>query len=173
VHWQNEKPSTKREKHLKYKDPNGLMSESTQNWNHTWADNPLDRPEKPLQQMAVGTETSVGKCNLKAQWELDACNSSYSGGRDQENCCSKPAWADSSQDPISNKPITRKGLWSGSRFKPRYCTRQQQTTKKQKHKTHKEIHYALFRMTEIEKNEDANFGPDAEKMKLWCFAGRI
>jgi hypothetical protein len=29
------------------------------------------------------------------------CNSSYSGGRDQEDRGSKPAWANSSQDPIS------------------------------------------------------------------------
>jgi hypothetical protein len=37
-----------------------------------------------------------------------ACNPSYSGGRDQEDCCLKLAWANSSQDPISEKPITRK-----------------------------------------------------------------
>jgi hypothetical protein len=30
-----------------------------------------------------------------------ACNPSYSGGRDQEARSSKPAWANSSQDPIS------------------------------------------------------------------------
>jgi hypothetical protein len=37
-------------------------------------------------------------------------NPSYSGGRDQEDFCSKPAQANSSQDPILKKPFTKKGL---------------------------------------------------------------
>jgi hypothetical protein len=41
-------------------------------------------------------------------------NPSYSGSRDQEGCSSKPAQANSSQDPISkkkkNKPITKTRL---------------------------------------------------------------
>jgi hypothetical protein len=37
-------------------------------------------------------------------------NLSYSEGRDQEDHGSKPAWANSSQDPVSKKPITKKGL---------------------------------------------------------------
>jgi hypothetical protein len=32
-----------------------------------------------------------------------ACTPSYSGGRDQEDCGSKPALANGSQDPISKK----------------------------------------------------------------------
>jgi hypothetical protein len=48
----------------------------------------------------------------------------YSGGRDQEDCGSKPAWANSLQDPMPKKPITKKGWWSGSsvdpEFKPQY-----------------------------------------------------
>jgi hypothetical protein len=44
-----------------------------------------------------------------------ACNSSYSGGTDQEDECSKPAWANSLR---KIKPITKKCLWSGSRKKP-------------------------------------------------------
>jgi hypothetical protein len=40
-----------------------------------------------------------------------ACSPSYSGGRDQENCGLKPE--NSWQDPISTKPITKKGWWSG------------------------------------------------------------
>jgi hypothetical protein len=47
-----------------------------------------------------------------------ACNPSYSGGRDQEDHVLKPAWANNSQDPISKKPITKKGYWSGSRCRP-------------------------------------------------------
>jgi hypothetical protein len=32
------------------------------------------------------------------------CNPGYSGGRDQEDCSSKPAQANTSQDPISKNP---------------------------------------------------------------------
>jgi hypothetical protein len=39
-----------------------------------------------------------------------ASNPCYSGGRDQEDCSSKPAQANSSKDPILKKPITKKGL---------------------------------------------------------------
>jgi hypothetical protein len=37
-----------------------------------------------------------------------ACNPSYSGGRDQEDCSLKPAWANSSQDPISKNPSQKR-----------------------------------------------------------------
>jgi hypothetical protein len=43
------------------------------------------------------------------------CNPSYSGGRDQEECGSKTAWANSLPDPISNKFIIKEGWCSGSR----------------------------------------------------------
>jgi hypothetical protein len=43
-----------------------------------------------------------------------ACNPSYSGGRNQEDCGLKPAQANSSQDPVSKKPITKKGWQSDS-----------------------------------------------------------
>jgi hypothetical protein len=36
-------------------------------------------------------------------------NPSYSGGRDQEDHSSKPAQANSAQDPILKKLITKKG----------------------------------------------------------------
>jgi hypothetical protein len=39
-----------------------------------------------------------------------ACNPSYSGRRDQEDHVPNPTWANSSQDPISKKPFTKKGL---------------------------------------------------------------
>jgi hypothetical protein len=39
-----------------------------------------------------------------------ACNPSYSGGRDQEDCSLKPARENSSRDPLKIKPITKKGL---------------------------------------------------------------
>jgi hypothetical protein len=38
------------------------------------------------------------------------CNRSYAGVRDQENQGSKPAWANSSRDPILKIPIRKKGL---------------------------------------------------------------
>jgi hypothetical protein len=39
-----------------------------------------------------------------------ACSLIYSGGRDQENCSSKPAWANSSETLSLKKPLTKKGL---------------------------------------------------------------
>jgi hypothetical protein len=47
-----------------------------------------------------------------------ACNPSYSGGRDQEDHCSKPAQANSLRAPISKKPITKKR--AGTEFKSQY-----------------------------------------------------
>jgi hypothetical protein len=49
-----------------------------------------------------------------------AYNPSYSGGRDQEDHCSlKPAQANSSRDPISKNPFTKKkkGWWSTAKKK--------------------------------------------------------
>jgi hypothetical protein len=46
------------------------------------------------------------------------CNPSYSGGRDQEDCDSKPADGSSLQDPTLKKPITKKNWWTGSRCRP-------------------------------------------------------
>jgi hypothetical protein len=43
------------------------------------------------------------------------CNPSYSGGRDQEDRCSKPDQANSLQDSILKVPKTEKGWWSGSK----------------------------------------------------------
>jgi hypothetical protein len=42
-------------------------------------------------------------------WVLVAhsCGASYSGGRDQDDCSSKPARANSSRDPILKNPITK------------------------------------------------------------------
>jgi hypothetical protein len=39
-----------------------------------------------------------------------ACNPSFSGGRDQEGLGSKPAWTNSSRDSISKKTLHKKGL---------------------------------------------------------------
>jgi hypothetical protein len=52
------------------------------------------------------------------------CNPSYSGGRDQEDLSSKPAWANNPRDPILKKPITKKDCVMaqsvGPKFKPQY-----------------------------------------------------
>jgi hypothetical protein len=45
---------------------------------------------------------------LKLSQQSDA--SSYSGGRDQEVGSLKPAWANSSSDPILKKTLHKKGL---------------------------------------------------------------
>jgi hypothetical protein len=55
----------------------------------------------------------------------NAYNPIYSGGRDQEDHGSKPALANSSRDPISTKPIMKKGGGAaqgvGPGFKLQYC----------------------------------------------------
>jgi hypothetical protein len=48
-------------------------------------------------------------------WLAHTYNPSYSGGRDQEERGSKPAQANSTRDPISKKPHTKKDWWSSSR----------------------------------------------------------
>jgi hypothetical protein len=54
-----------------------------------------------------------------------AYNPSYSGGRNQEDQGSKPARANSSQDPISKKTLTTKdggvAQGVGPEFKLQYC----------------------------------------------------
>jgi hypothetical protein len=63
----------------------------------------------------------------------DACHPSYSGGRDQEDHSSKPAQANSSEDPITEKPITKD--WAGGvardegpEFKPQYSKKKKNPT---------------------------------------------
>jgi hypothetical protein len=57
------------------------------------------------------------------------CNPSYSVSRDQENCRSKPAQANSLRDPISKIPITKRAgrvaQGEGHEFKPQYCKKTQ------------------------------------------------
>jgi hypothetical protein len=47
-----------------------------------------------------------------------ACNPSYSGGRDQEDCGLKPAWANSSERPYLEKTHHIKGLVEWLRCRP-------------------------------------------------------
>jgi hypothetical protein len=55
---------------------------------------------------------------------------SYSGRRDQEDQGLKPAWANSSRDPISKKPITKIGLVEWLKMKA--LSSNPSTTKKKK-----------------------------------------
>jgi hypothetical protein len=66
----------------------------------------------------VPTDSHFSKTN--GSWSLVAqtYNLSYSGGRDQKNYSLKPAWANSSWNPILKKLITKKDWWSGSRYRP-------------------------------------------------------
>jgi hypothetical protein len=57
-------------------------------------------------------------------------NPSYSGGGDQEDLGLKPARANSSWDPVSNKPITEKGWQGGSTCRPLVQTPVPQKKKK-------------------------------------------
>jgi hypothetical protein len=57
----------------------------------------------------VGGVVSIVEIKMDFEdWALvaQACNPSYSGGRDQEDRISKPDWANRSQDPILKKPVT-------------------------------------------------------------------
>jgi hypothetical protein len=76
-----------------------------------------------------------------------AYNTSYLGGRDQEDCGSKPAQANSSRDPISKKKKKTKtnhktkrkkksqkrtgrvAQGVGSEFKPQYCQKNKNKNK--------------------------------------------
>jgi hypothetical protein len=74
------------------------------------------------------------------------CNPSYSGGRDQEDHGSKPAWANSSQDPILKNPITKKEWWNGLRCRPQIQAPipQQQQQKKQKERKKGKLNWCSF-----------------------------
>jgi hypothetical protein len=52
--------------------------------------------------------------NISCITVTHSCNPSYSGGRNQEDGGSKPAWANTSPYPISKKSVRKEGWWSGS-----------------------------------------------------------
>jgi hypothetical protein len=67
----------------------------------------------------------LARPSQKTRWgqtpATHACNPSNSGGTVQEDRSSKPAWGNSSQDPISKIPITKKVAQGvGPEFKPQY-----------------------------------------------------
>jgi hypothetical protein len=65
-----------------------------------------------------------------------ACNPSYLRGSDQADCSWQPARANSSEDPISKIPITKKGWWSEvaqgvvPEFKPQYRKKKKKKKKR-------------------------------------------
>jgi hypothetical protein len=60
-------------------------------------------------------------------------NPSHSGDRDQEDHSSKPAWANSSRDPILEKEkVGGVAQGVGSEFKPQYCKKVNKKIKCQK-----------------------------------------
>jgi hypothetical protein len=63
-----------------------------------------------------------------------ACNPSYSGGRDQEDQSLKPVWANSSWDPISKKPSTKRAGGVAQDIDPEFKTQYCKKNKKQKTK---------------------------------------
>jgi hypothetical protein len=70
-----------------------------------------------LKVWALSSSPSTAKKKKKEKYESQepvahTCHPSYSGGRDQEDHGSKPAWANSSRDPIS-KNTHYKGLANG------------------------------------------------------------
>jgi hypothetical protein len=83
----------------------------TQSWQQNWGIPSLQSYSK---------ESPDSSLKHRPCWVLVAhtYNPSYSGGRYQKDWGSKLAWANSSQDPFSKTPDTRKGWLSGSRCRP-------------------------------------------------------
>jgi hypothetical protein len=89
----------------------------------SWVSHLSSGPSQPLQKKDYSPEylgvQSQGSRSSHFHWPLvaHACNPSYSGGKDQEDLICKPAWANSSWDPISKNTITKK---DDPEFKPQY-----------------------------------------------------
>jgi hypothetical protein len=69
---------------------------------------------------------------LSQALEAHTCNSSYSGGKDQEDCGSKSAPGKYTRDPISKNPFTERTGGTGPEFKPQYHKKRKQKKKKKK-----------------------------------------
>jgi hypothetical protein len=67
-------------------------------WAHSYTGH---TPYLPV--LCLWSQPTMDQTYLKESQALvaHACNPSFLGGWDQEDCSSKPAWANSSQDPIS------------------------------------------------------------------------
>jgi hypothetical protein len=85
------------------------------------------RKKTKLSEYKIGYVPLGQKVHLRQVPVAHACNPSYprSRDRDQEDCGSKPAWASSSQNLISKKPVIKKraggvAQGAGPEFKPQY-----------------------------------------------------
>jgi hypothetical protein len=81
----------------------------------------------PCHERCLSEWTRNCKCQVPV---AHSCNPSYLEGRDQEDRDLKPAQKNSSRDPISKIPITKKGWWVtqgvGPEFKSQYQNQKQQ-----------------------------------------------
>jgi hypothetical protein len=59
--------------------------------------------------IVTGDSVEDKRQGLEPALVAHVCNLNYSGGRDQEDCHLNPAQANSSHDPISKIPNTKKG----------------------------------------------------------------
>jgi hypothetical protein len=73
----------------------------------------------------------------------------------------KPFWANSSLDPILKKPFTKKGWWSGSKYRPWV---QAPVLKKKKKEIAKRILYRTGRVAQVVR------GPE---FKPYCHQNKI
>jgi hypothetical protein len=77
---------------------------------------------------------------IKRSLGAHACNPHYSGGRDQEDCVSKPDQVNSSCDPISKtsshtkKKTGRVAQGLDPEFKPPYCKKKKKKKNRKKEK---------------------------------------
>jgi hypothetical protein len=67
-----------------------------------------------MPQNTLQFESFASKNKAEADAGDTSCNPSYSGGRDKEDGGSKPAQANSPEDPILKISNTKKGWQSGS-----------------------------------------------------------
>jgi hypothetical protein len=84
-----------------------------------------------------------------------ACNSNYTGGRGQEDCRLKPAWANSSVRPYLKKKKKKKNQHKnragalaqggGSEFKPQYCKKKKEKDIKLENPENNEVKYSPIR----------------------------
>jgi hypothetical protein len=74
-------------------------------------------PSKDLLLMEVADSFAVclfSASSLSFEMEAHTCNPNYSGGRDQEDCGSRPTRQKWKQTLISKLPTHKKSWWSGS-----------------------------------------------------------
>jgi hypothetical protein len=97
----------------------------------------------PISWIKIAVLPQLWRMNVSWVPVVHACNPSCSGGRDQEDCSSKPAQANHSWHPISNIPNKKKGCWTGSSDRVPVYQVQGPEFKFQYHKKRKNVSHAL------------------------------